>query len=99
MKPKAQFTVCDVDPTLPAKLTFPLYVLVNVSVPRGSDDVVIVATPEAFNGALAMNVPPCLNVTFPPGVPPPEVTVAVRVTGDPNVDGFGADVSVVVVAT
>jgi hypothetical protein len=39
-------------------------------------------------------------MTVPVGVPAPggfTVTVAVRVVGCPNVDGFGADVSVVVV--
>jgi hypothetical protein len=66
-------------------------------VPRGSVEVVIVATPEVFNVALPMVVLPRLKVTVPPGVPAVEATVAVRVTGDPNVDEFGDEVRVVVV--
>lgn len=88
--PEKIHTVCDVDPTLPAKLTFPLYVPVNVRVLRGRVDVVIVATP-AFNDALPMKVVPVLNVTLPVGVPPGEVTAAVKVTVCPRVDGFGAN--------
>ena len=65
--------------------------------PRGSVEVVIVATPEVFNVALPMVVLPRLKVTVPPGVPAVEATVAVRVTGDPNVDEFGDEVRVVVV--
>ena len=76
--PEKIHTVCDVDPTLPAKLAFPLYVPVKVRVLRGRVDVVIVATP-AFNDALPMKVVPVLNVTLPVGVPPGEVTVAVKV--------------------
>lgn len=65
--------------------------------PFGSVEVVIVAMPEAFNVALPTVVVPRLKVTVPPGVPAGEVTVAVRVTGDPNVDELGDEVRAVVV--
>jgi hypothetical protein len=38
---------------------------------------------------------PFLKVTLPVGVPPTEVTVAVKVTAAPNVEGFKDDVSAV----
>ena len=38
------------------------------------------------------------NVTVPDGVPPVEVTVAVKVTDWPKFDGFGDDVTDVEVA-
>ncbi len=43
-------------------------------------------------------VAPSRNVTVPVGTPAAEVTVALRVTACPVVDGFGVDVSLVVVA-
>ncbi len=52
---------------------------------------------------LPLNVPdpifvvPSKNVTVPVGVPDPAVTVAVKVTLWPNVDGFKDDITVVVV--
>ena len=55
---------------------------------------------EVLNVALLLlNVPvpnvvePALKVTVPVGVPPDEVTVAVKVTDWPKVDGFTDDVS------
>ena len=47
----------------------------------------------------AHTVAPSVNVTVPAGTPPPEVTVAVKVTDCPGVDGFGDEVSAVVVGT
>ena len=42
---------------------------------------------------------PSLKLTFPMGVPPPDdVTVAVKVTDSPNVEGFKDDTSTVVVS-
>ena len=38
-----------------------------------------------------------MNVTAPAGTPAPELTVAVKVTDCPSVDGFGEELSVVVV--
>ena len=49
-----------------------------------------------LSGLVASVVVPSLNVTVPVGVPLP-LTVAVKVTCWPNVDGFDDDVSVVVV--
>ncbi len=58
-----------------------------------------------MNGAVAFapkatvpkEVNPSKNVTFPVGFPFVAVTVAVKVTGDPKVDGLDDEVSVVVV--
>src|SRR2546422_10635368 len=47
---------------------------------------------------VARAVAPSLNVTVPVGTPAAEVTVALRVTACPVVDGFGVEVRVVVVA-
>ena len=48
------------------------------------------ATPVQLDIAL----PASLNMTFPVGVPPPEdVTLAVKITELPNVDGFAFDVT------
>jgi len=66
--------------------------------PRDSEDVVNIANPSAFNGDDPRTVLPFWNVTVPAGVPPvDEVTVAVKVTGCANKEGFGDDVNVVVV--
>jgi hypothetical protein len=95
------FTVFDV---LPPKWTSPPYTAVTVVVPFLSVEVVKLADPP-------LNVPvpnivfpfvylPSINLTVSPsgGAPRPEVTTAVKVTASPEVDGFGADVRVVVVA-
>ena len=53
----------------------------------------------ATSGALPMIVPPCLKMTEPVGVGPEvAVTVAVKVTDWPTVDGFSEDCIDVVVA-
>jgi len=58
-----------------------------------------VATPLPFTAtADARVVAPSVNLTVPVGTPEPEVTVAVNVTDWPKVDGFGADVTPVLVA-
>src|SRR5258708_7418502 len=41
----------------------------------------------------AQTVAPSVNVTVPAGTPAPEVTVAVKVTACPNVEGLGAELS------
>jgi hypothetical protein len=46
----------------------------------------------------ARTVEPWANVTVPDGVPPVEVTVAVKVTDWPELDGFSDDATVVEVA-
>lgn len=65
-------------------------------VPTVRVDVERVATPP-----IGLEVPstaePSMNVTSPPGVPLPEVTVAVNVTDWPAADGLGVEVSTVAV--
>jgi hypothetical protein len=62
-----------------------------------SADVVKVAwVPD--NVPVPMAVPPSRKVTVPVGVPPVDVTVAVNVTDWPITDGFGEEVTVVVVS-
>ena len=60
-----------------------------------SDDVAKVATPEPLRATVPSTVAPSENVTLPAGVPPAEVTVAVKVTDCPEVDGLSDDVSAV----
>lgn len=65
-------------------------------VPTDRDEVLNVALP-----LLSVTVPsveePFLKVTVPAGVPPLEVTAAVKVTDWPDVDGLREEVSEVVV--
>ena len=67
---------------LPAKFESPPYDAETESVPVGSDMVVRLAVP-LVNVAVPSDVVPLMNVTLSPlgGAPPPEETVAVRVTG------------------
>lgn len=67
--------------------------------PIASDEVINVATPE-LKGPVPIEVAPSRNVTLPVTTPAVfGVTVAVSVTCDPAIDGFGeADTCVVVVA-
>ena len=68
--------------------------------PTASDDVLIDAVPP-LTGDVPSDVAPSKNCTVPPGLPAPgalTVTVAVTVTLAPNVDGFGALATDVVVA-
>ena len=60
-----------------------------------------VAVPFASTGAVPIGFGPCLNVTVPVTSPPYcPVTVATKLTAWPGLDGFGDEVSaVVVVAT
>jgi hypothetical protein len=66
-------------------------------VPTDNVVVINVATPLVSATGAPNADPPSRNCTVPVGVPPPEVTVAVNVTDCPNVEGFGDDVTVVVV--
>ena len=69
-----------------------------VNVPAGNFLAVSVALPDT-NVALPKEVVPFLKVTVPVAPPGNDVaTVAVNTTASPTVDGFGLDVSVVVVA-
>jgi hypothetical protein len=47
------------------------------------------ATPPALRAPVPIAVAPSRKVTVPVGVPPGPVTVAVKVTDWPKVDGFG----------
>jgi hypothetical protein len=72
---------------------------VIVWLPTESAEVDNAACPLAFTAtAEARTVDPSANVTDPDGVPPFEVTVAVKVTDWPEFDGFGVEVTVVDVA-
>src|SRR5207247_158123 len=67
-------------------------------VPAVKDDVMNVATPPAFKAIGAPRfVPLSLNCTVPLGVPAPDVTVAVKVTLWPKLDGFTEASSAVIV--
>ena len=66
-----------------------------LSVPDGSAVVVTVAT-APFNAPVPSFVAPLLNVTVPVGVPLAAVTVAVKVTDCPRVEGFADEDRVVV---
>ena len=51
------------------------------------------AFPDASSVTTLNLVPPSLNVTVPDGVPPPdELTLALKVTACPDVDGFSVEV-------
>ena len=57
--------------------------------PRASVVVVKVAWPAVSVSGAPRLVTPSLNCTVPEGVPEPEVTVAVKDTDWPGIDGFG----------
>ena len=84
---------------LPVKFESPPYTAVTCFVPAASVDVEKVAVPP-LNVPVPSVVLPCLNVTVSPlgGAPMLEVTFAVKVTACPYLDGFGDEVSMVVVA-
>jgi hypothetical protein len=65
------------------------------------EDVENVATPAALRAPVPSVVAPSRKVTVPVGIPEPggaAATTAETVTACPNVDGFGIDATVVVVA-
>src|SRR5436305_263964 len=68
----------------------PPYVTVIGWLPLLSVEVVNVACPAAFRVAVPRVLFLSLKVTVPVGTPPPEVTVAVKVTGWLKTDGFRA---------
>jgi hypothetical protein len=61
-----------------------------------SADVENVATPPALSVPVPSKVAPSRKVTVPVGVPARLVTVAVKVTDWPKVEGFGEPVTIVV---
>jgi hypothetical protein len=92
----AWLTVCEVVPELVADWASPVYVAVMVSVPEGIFAVLSVATPP-LKVAVPKLVVPFRNFTFPVGPPGAlEFTVADNCTVWPNVDGFKAEVTLVV---
>jgi hypothetical protein len=64
-------------------------------VPIDNELVASEACPEPFRVAVAIVVPPSLNVIVPVGVPPVPVTLALNVTAVPGAAGFGVALSVV----
>ena len=81
---------------LPLKLPFPAYTAVIECVPAVREDVVNVARPLVSSEVDPSVVVPSMNVTVPVGTPDP-LTVAVKVTPAPKVDGLLLDATVVVV--
>jgi hypothetical protein len=82
--------------TLVSEAASPLYFAVMIDLPAGRAARVIEATP-AESGTLPSEVLPFSNMTFPVGVGPDELTVAVRVTGWPYMEGFKLDPGTVLV--
>src|SRR5271154_1201758 len=95
----APFTTCvSTGEVLAAKFASPRYCAVIEREPAASVEVVKVAVPAA-SVPFPMVVAPSKNVTEPVIVPAvAEVTVAVKVTFAPVVDGFSDDVTALVVA-
>jgi hypothetical protein len=70
-----------------------------VWLPTVRADVLNDAWPEPFTVTFdAQTVVPSVKVTFPAGVPAPEVVDEVKVTDWPKVEGFGVELAVVAVA-
>lgn len=74
------------------KVLLPAYVAVMANVPAGSDEMFALPTPPT-NVEVPRDVLPFMNVTLPLGVPTDEVTVAVKVTDCPYVEGFADEAS------
>lgn len=82
-----------------AKFKSPLYTASTTDVPSGNEEVVKLAEP-LLNVPVPSTVLPSMKLTVSPsgGAPALELTVAVKVTASPEIDGFGEAISVVVVA-
>src|SRR5688572_14756673 len=95
-------TTCDtVFEVLPEYVAFPEYTPVIDCVPLASAVVAQVATPEPLSAAVpqpVMVVPLARKLTVPAGVPELPVTVAVKVTDWPTLEGLTDDVSAVLLA-
>ena len=72
----------------------PEYPAITVWVPTVRFETLMLAWPSARVWVPRV-VAPSVNVTVPVGVPEAEVTAAVKVTADPNVDGFGLELNAV----
>ena len=90
------FTVCTSNPELPLILEVPLYVAVTVVVPAGKAAVVKMAFPPDRLTVPSVVVA-VVNVTVPIGRVVADLTAAVNLTFCPTTDGFGEEVTVVVV--
>lgn len=77
-------------------LEVPLYVAVTVVVPAGKAAVVRLALPPARLTVPSVVVA-VVNVTVPTGMTVGDLTVALKITFCPTTDGFGVEVTVVVV--
>jgi hypothetical protein len=84
--------------TLLAKPPVPLKVATIECVPTARAVVAKVALPAETATFDANVVAPSVKVTVPVGVPPVEVMVAVKVTDDPDADGFADELNAVLVA-
>jgi len=85
---------------LPLKLASPLYCAVIEKLPAWVNVALNVAVPAADSGLVPIVIVPFRNVTVPVGVPAPgatTVTVAVKLTLCPTADGFGDEVTLVLV--
>src|SRR6058998_3627851 len=95
------FTVCvSLEEVLPLKFASPPYDALIEWEPTASVLVTNVAWPEPFRVPVPRVLEPSLKVTVPVGVPAPglfAVTVAVKVTGCPDTDGWSEEVRPVVV--
>src|SRR5438874_1051913 len=95
------FTVCvSLEEVLPLKFASSPYDALIEWEPTASVLVTNVAWPEPFSVPVPRVLEPSLKVTVPVGVPAPGLfaaTVAVKVTGCPNTDGWTEEVSPVVV--
>src|SRR5258708_24916868 len=83
---------------LAAKLVSPPYCAVTATDQMFSEEILRVATPLAFSVPAPMDVPLPRNVTAPVAVPAAGfLTVAVKVTDCPTVEGFGEETRAVTV--
>jgi hypothetical protein len=89
------FTLFEV---LDTKFKSPPYTASTDDVPSGNDEVVKLASPP-LNVPVPSTVVPFMKLTDSPsgGAPVLELTVAVKVTASPEMEGFGEAVRVVVV--
>lgn len=93
---EAWFTVwMSAGDVLPAYVASPPYTAVMEWLPAVSKEVAKLAWPEPLSDAEPSVVLPSLKVTVPVGVLPLPNTVAVKVTGWPNADGFRDDIRAV----
>ena len=86
---------------LPLKFESPPVFVVMGWLPRESEEVVNVATPEPLSAPNPMGLPPSRKTTDPVGIPVlggTGETVAVKVTDCPNTEGFAEEVTVVFVS-